>query len=93
MKQFKTILGVLLLLLLPMALYAQDSQSSYKFTKKGLVKTTVYEDSTSQQLTVLKPILIFKKLLLVVQLYTQKRALDIYVCYFGILHFTTANIR
>ena len=60
MKQVKAILGVLLLLVLPMVMYAQEAQSSYKFTKKGLVKKTVYDDSTSQQLTVLKPILIFK---------------------------------
>lgn len=60
MKKFKAFFGVMLLLLLPVVMLAKDSQSSYKFTKKGLVKTTIYSDSTVQQLTVLKPILIFK---------------------------------
>ncbi len=60
MRNFKVLLGVVLLLILPITLLAQDSNSSYKFTKKGLVKTTINSDSSVQQLTVLKPILIFK---------------------------------
>ncbi len=60
---FKSILLGLLLVCLPTIFYGQSDnvlKSDYKLTNKGLVRNTLMEDSTTQSLTVLKPILIFK---------------------------------
>ena len=59
MKALKLILSVVMVALLSFQLSAQESVS-YKISKKGLVRSKVAEDSTVEQLTVLKPILIFK---------------------------------
>lgn len=62
MMKFKSILAGLLLFVLPLSVFAQkgESSSSFKLTKKGVVKSTVLADSTVQELNVLKPIAIFK---------------------------------
>ena len=59
MKLFKCFLAFSLATLLSLSVFAQES-IDYKITKQGLVKSIVKADSTSEQLTVLKPILIFK---------------------------------
>ena len=59
MKALKLILSVVMVAVASLQLSAQESVS-YKISKKGLVRSKVAEDSTVEQLTVLKPILIFK---------------------------------
>ena len=59
MKTLKLILSVVMVAMLSFQLSAQESVN-YKISKKGLVRSKVAEDSTVEQLTVLKPILIFK---------------------------------
>ncbi len=59
MRVLKLILVAVLASAFNVAALAQESVN-YKFTTKGLVKTAVKADSTQEQLTVLKPILIFK---------------------------------
>lgn len=59
MKAFKFVFAGLVAGMLSFSAMGQDNVN-YKITKKGIVKTTVLADSTQEQLTVLKPILIFK---------------------------------
>ena len=59
MKALKLLLAVVMVAVTSLQLSAQESVS-YKISKKGLVRSKVAEDSTVEQLTVLKPILIFK---------------------------------
>lgn len=59
MKVLKFILVAVFVSVLNFTASAQESVD-YKFTEKGLVKTMIKADSTQEQLTVLKPILIFK---------------------------------
>ena len=59
MKLLTKVLSFILFFSLPLFLSAQES-TSYKFTNKGLVRTSVAADSSVSKLNVLKPILIFK---------------------------------
>lgn len=59
MKLFKCFMALYVATILSLTSYAQESVD-YKITKQGLVRNLVKADSTSEQLTVLKPILIFK---------------------------------
>ena len=59
MKNLRFVLALALAMVFIVPAFAQDG-SSYKITKKGLVKSVVTDDSQTEELNVLKPILIFK---------------------------------
>ena len=59
MKFFKCFMALFVATILSLNSFAQESVD-YKLTKQGLVRNLVKADSTYEQLTVLKPILIFK---------------------------------
>ncbi len=59
MTKLKFALSALLVSVFSFAAIAQEN-IDYKFTKKGVVRSKIVDEATVEQLTVLKPILIFK---------------------------------
>lgn len=59
MKNLKFVFAIAFALVFIVPVFAQDA-STYKLTKKGIVKTFVTQDSKTEEMNVLKPILIFK---------------------------------